>query len=150
MSELRPARSGDAAAIRTLVRAAYAKWVPLINREPKPMTADYAKAVRDHVVFVLEEERHLLAVLEMIPESDHLLVENVAVDTSAQGRGLGRKLMAFAEAEARRRGLSEIRLYTNERFTANVRLYEAIGYTIFDREPIGTSVAVWMRKPLME
>ena len=32
--ELRQAMATDAAAIRELTRAAYAKWVPLIGREP--------------------------------------------------------------------------------------------------------------------
>jgi len=36
----------DASAIRALTREAYAKWVPVIGREPKPMMADYAKAVQ--------------------------------------------------------------------------------------------------------
>ena len=36
----RPARRDDAEAIRDLVRAAYAKWVPLIGREPMPMKED--------------------------------------------------------------------------------------------------------------
>jgi hypothetical protein len=34
--ELRQATPADAAAIRSLTRAAYAKWVALIGREPKP------------------------------------------------------------------------------------------------------------------
>ena len=38
--ELRQAVPADAPAIRELTRAAYAKWIPLIGREPKPMTAD--------------------------------------------------------------------------------------------------------------
>ena len=44
--ELRRAVAADAAAIRELTREAYAKWVPVIGREPKPMTADYAEALR--------------------------------------------------------------------------------------------------------
>ena len=44
--ELRRATPSDAAAIRDLTREAYAKWVPLIGREPKPMTADYDAAPR--------------------------------------------------------------------------------------------------------
>jgi hypothetical protein len=35
----------DAVAIQRLTREAYAKWVPIIGREPKPMTVDYAEAV---------------------------------------------------------------------------------------------------------
>ncbi|MER8574637.1 hypothetical protein NKH19_11525 [Mesorhizobium sp. M1338] len=45
---LRPAVPADAAAIRNIVRAAYAKWVPVIGREPLPMRTDYDKAVAEH------------------------------------------------------------------------------------------------------
>ena len=46
--ELRQAKATDAASIRELTRVAYAKWVPLIGREPKPMTANYEEAVARH------------------------------------------------------------------------------------------------------
>jgi hypothetical protein len=35
----------DAVAIQRLTRKAYAKWVPIIGCQPKPMTVDYAEAV---------------------------------------------------------------------------------------------------------
>ena len=44
--QIRRAGEADAAAVRELTRSAYAKWVPLIGREPMPMTADYERAVR--------------------------------------------------------------------------------------------------------
>jgi hypothetical protein len=47
---LRRATSADVGAVRDLTRTAYAKWVPVIGRVPKPMTADYAAAVRDHQI----------------------------------------------------------------------------------------------------
>ena len=43
----------DASAIRALTREAYAKWVPVIGREPKPMMADYAEAVQKHRIDLL-------------------------------------------------------------------------------------------------
>ena len=146
---LRRATATDAEAVRTLVRACYAKWVPLIGREPKPMTTDYARAIREHLVYVHQPPEGLLGVLELIRHPDFLLVENVAVSPAAQGRGLGRALMAEAERVAHDLVLREIRLYTNERFAENIRLYEAIGYTISDRAPIpGGGHLVWMRKSL--
>jgi N-acetylglutamate synthase-like GNAT family acetyltransferase len=146
----RRATSDDAPAIRALVREAYAKWVPLIGREPKPMTADYDKAVREHVVFVVESPGRLDAALELIPAPDHLLVENVAVAPTAQGRGLGRQLMALAERVATDLGVTEMRLYTNGRFTENIALYEAIGYAISERTIIPAGEVVWMRKRLKQ
>ena len=145
----RRALPGDAPALRALVRAAYAKWVPLIGREPKPMTADYDKAVRDHLVFVVEAPGRLDAAIELIPAPDHLLVENVAVAPSAQGRGLGTQLMDVAERVARDLGLQELRLYTNAAFAENIALYEKLGYGISERAAIPTGgEVVWMRKLL--
>ena len=51
--QIRRAGEADAAAVRELTRSAYAKWVPLIGREPMPMTADYERAVREHMVDLL-------------------------------------------------------------------------------------------------
>ncbi len=79
---LHRATAADAPAVRDLVRAAYSKWVPLLGREPKPMTADYEAAVRDHVVDVLRLNGEMAALIEMEPEADHLLVVNVAVSPS--------------------------------------------------------------------
>jgi GNAT superfamily N-acetyltransferase len=38
-------RAAPAATMRALARAAYARWIPVIGREPTPMTADYDRAV---------------------------------------------------------------------------------------------------------
>jgi ribosomal protein S18 acetylase RimI-like enzyme len=45
-----------------------------------------------------------------------------------QGKGVGRALLEFAEAEARRRGFAAIHLYTHEMMTENIGLYQRIGY----------------------
>ena len=78
------------------------------------MLADYDFAVSAHEVWVLERDGFVHAVLELIPRETHLLIENVAVHPTVQGRGLGQQLLLFAEEATRRRGLSEVRLYTNE------------------------------------
>jgi ribosomal protein S18 acetylase RimI-like enzyme len=130
---LRPAVQTDAPAIRELTRNAYAKWVPVIGREPKPMTADYVEAVRNHRIDLLYVDKTLAALIETIAESDHLLIENVAVAPRFQARGMGRKLMAHAEQVAQALGYGEVRLYTNKLFAENVQLYIRLGYRV-DRE----------------
>ncbi len=145
---LRRAHVGDASTVAALVRRAYDKYVARIGREPKPMTADYRAAIAAHQLWVHEEAGTIIAVLELIPAADHMLIENVAVEPSEQGRGIGRRLMAFAEAEARRQGLPEMRLYTNERFTENLALYARLGYRETHREPLMGSQIVFMQKGL--
>ena len=146
--ELRQAKATDAASIRELTRVAYAKWVPLIGREPKPMTANYEEAVARHRFDLLYIDGTLAALIETIRESDHLLVENVAVSPSQQGRGFGRRLMAHAETLARELGYREIRLYTNQRFVENIALYQKLGYRIYREEVVPVGVVTHMSKPL--
>lgn len=148
---LRRATPADAAAVRDLTRAAYAKWVPILGREPLPMTVDYDLAVRDHVVDMLYWDGELAALIEMCPEADHLLIVNVAVSPAFQGCGYGRALLAHAEELAGLLGLEELRLYTSAHLTENVKLYERVGYKV-DREEEVTphlGVFVYMSKRLL-
>jgi GNAT superfamily N-acetyltransferase len=138
----------DAPAIRALTREAYAKWVPLIGREPKPMMADYVAALREHRFDLLYRGDRLAALIETIRKSDHLLIENVAVLPALQGRGLGRRHMAHAEELAVTAGLNQIRLYTNARFTDNVRLYERLDYRVDREEDFKGGRVVHMSKPI--
>jgi ribosomal protein S18 acetylase RimI-like enzyme len=143
---LRRAAAEDAAAVRALTRAAYAKWVPLIGREPKPMQADYERAVREHRIDLALLADELAGLIETIEQPDHLLIENVAVAPAFQGKGIGRRLMAHAEQLAVELGRTELRLYTNARFAENVALYRRLGYRI-DREEASTlGVTVYMSK----
>ena len=144
---LRRATPTDAAAVRALTRAAYAKWVPLIGREPLPMTADYDRAVAEHVIDLWEEGGDLLALIEVVPAEDHLLIENIAVRPDQQGRGIGDRLLRHAEELAGSLGLDEVRLYTNAAFAANLAFYSRRGYREDRRAAIipGT-VAVYLSK----
>ena len=145
----RRATLADAAEVRALTRAAYAKWVPLIGREPKPMTADYERAVSEHVIDLYEQGGELLGLVEMIPQPDHLLIENIAVHPDQQGKGLGDILLQHAEDHARTLGVGETRLYTNAMFAANLAFYAKRGYSEFRRETLAPgAVAVHMRKPI--
>jgi ribosomal protein S18 acetylase RimI-like enzyme len=145
---IRRATVADASAIRALTRAAYAKWVPLIGREPLPMAADYEHAVRHHLIDLLYDGGELAALIEMIAGEGHLLIENVAVSPGFQGRGFGRRLMAHAESVAAGLGLPEIKLYTNKLFEENVALYHKLGYAIDNEEPFKGGVIVHMGKRL--
>lgn len=139
---MRRAGAADSAGIRRLVHAAYAHYEPLLGRTPLPMLTDYDAAILDHEVWVLDApDAGIVAVLELIERPDHLWIDNVAVDPGWQARGLGRRLLAFADAEARRRGLPELGLLTNERYTANIAMYERYGYRETHREPhLGTDL----------
>ena len=138
MSELifRRAGENDAETVRALTHAAYAKWVPVIGRRPKPMNVDYEQAVQTHLIELAYEDGTLVALLEIVPALDHLLLENIAVAPAHQRKGLGHRLMARVEAMARARGLTKVRLYTNKAFDTNLAFYQKLGYTLEREEPI--------------
>lgn len=146
--EFRPARTEDADAIRDVVRAAYARWVPVIGREPLPMKADYQKAVSEHRIDLVCSAGSITGLIEMMLREDHLWIENVAVSPEQQGKGLGRRLLTHAETIAKENGLSEVRLLTNAAFVLNVRLYEKTGYVITTSEPFMGGTTLHMSKHL--
>lgn len=146
--EFRRAGPDDAAAVRELTRKAYGKWCAVIGREPLPMTADYDHAVRHHVIDLAFRDGRLIGLVEMIPRADDLLIENVCVDPDGQGGGVGRRLVAHAEEETRRRGHRVIRLYTNKLFAANLSFYQAQGYAIEREEAFRDGTLVHFSKTL--
>lgn len=142
------ATQADSTAILDLVRAAYARWVPVIGREPRPMQADYAAALLVHRIDLLHEGPRLVGLIETMLHDDHLWIENVAVEPAAQGQGHGRRLLAHAEDLAREAGRSELRLLTNAAFTSNVALYERLGYGVTRSEPFMGGTTLYLSKHL--
>ncbi len=145
---LRRAEPKDAPALLALTRAAYAKWVPLIGREPLPMRADMAEAIRLHRVDLREEGGQFLALVETRIAADHLWVENLCVEPKAQGRGLGHRLLGWVEALTLQAGLHEIRLLTNAAFTGNIAFYRAHGFDVVREEPFLGGTTIYLAKTL--
>jgi predicted N-acetyltransferase YhbS len=144
--QLRQATPADASAIRRLTREAYAKWIPVIGREPTPMTADYDEALCAHRFDLLYLDDVLAALIETVEEPGQVLIENLAVDPAFQRRGLGRKLLALAEEIAAALGHRRIRLYTNKRFVENIQLYGRVGYQMDREEEFAGGIVVHMSK----
>jgi GNAT superfamily N-acetyltransferase len=128
MAIIRPAVPGDATALAELARRAYAPYVDRMGREPAPMTADYPSLVSADRVWVAEQDGVLAGLLVLVRETDHVLLDNVAVCPRFQGAGIGAQLLDFTENFARENGLAEIRLYTNEAMTENLAYYPRHGF----------------------
>jgi ribosomal protein S18 acetylase RimI-like enzyme len=135
--------------VQEIVRTAYAHYVFRIGREPGPMLDDYGVLIEEGYVYVVEHEGAVQGVLVLIPEENSLLLDNVAVAPAAQGLGLGRRMLQFAERTAVDRGYCYIRLYTNEAMTENIALYSRIGYSETHRTEEKGLRRVYMTKPLV-
>jgi ribosomal protein S18 acetylase RimI-like enzyme len=120
---IRAAIAADVPAIAQIVDHAYRHYIARMGKPPGPMLEDYAARVSEGVVWVLEEGAVIAAIIVLLPALNYLLLDNIAVSPKRQGVGLGRRLLAFAETEALRRGYREIRLYTHQTMVENQRLY---------------------------
>jgi ribosomal protein S18 acetylase RimI-like enzyme len=148
---IRAAHPADAPAVAACTRAAYAKYVACLGREPKPMTADYARIIAEGEVWLAVGAEGCRGVLVLEPQVDHLLIYSVAIAPSYQGRGLGRRLMALSEAQCRRHGLPAVLLYTNAKMTENIAYYAHLGYRETERRALQAhrdSILVYMRKDI--
>lgn len=145
---LRRADAADVVTVATLVNAAYGHYVERIGFLPRPMCDDYAQVIRRSQVTVAESQGRLVGVIVLDVNDEGFGIDNVAVDPSHRGKGIGKVLLEFAEAKARRAGFDSIYLYTHESMTGNVALYARIGYVEYDRRSQGEFSLVYMRKPL--
>jgi ribosomal protein S18 acetylase RimI-like enzyme len=146
---IRPAHADDAAAVGQLVHDAYTHYVARLGKPPGPMLDDFARRIADEQVWILEDDGALAGILVLEDaENGALLLDNVAVAPTAQGKGYGRALVEFAEAEARRRGHTQVRLYTNEVMTENIALYRRLGFAETGRVSEKGYERVYMAKPL--
>lgn len=146
---LRRAVFEDADEIRALVLAAYARWTGVTPRPPRPVLADYGRALRAHRFDLLVDRGALVGLIETVRDGAELLIVNVAVHPDRQGEGHGVRLMHHAEELARAGNLRSTRLYTNRLMATNIALYARLGY-VFEKEVEGEGgmVAVHMVKSL--
>lgn len=145
---IRRAAAGDAAVLSEITDAAYAKYIPALGRKPQPMTVDHRQLAVEHDAWLILWDGQPVGLIELEREPDCMHIFNVAIRPEYQSRGLGRRLLDWAEQETRRQGLPRLRLYTNAIMQSNIALYLRLGYRETRREPYLGSTLVHMDKEL--
>jgi len=149
VTSIRPARVADAAAMKRCVEAAYRHYIPRIGKPPGPMLQDYASVIERHAAFVAELDGEIIGLLVLVQTESGTLLDNIAVHPTHQGKGLGRRLLALAESEARARGALQLDLYTHECMTENIAMYTALGWRETGRRTEHGYQRIYMRKALV-
>ncbi len=145
---IRPALQTDVAGITACVEDAYHHYIERIGKKPGPMLESYTEVVSKHQAYVADLQGHIAGIVILIKQADGILLDNVAVHSDFQGRGIGSQLVDFAEASARIQGYSAIELYTHELMTENHQAYLKLGYVEIDRRKVKGYARIYMQKDL--
>ncbi len=86
-----------------------------------------AKAFSE-IAYAALDDKHLVGCIFCRPEAESLYVGKLAVLPTAQGKGIGRRLLALAETKARELGLKTLRLETRIELTDNHATFAAWGF----------------------
>ena len=145
---LRPAQADDAPSIAACACAAYIHYIERIGRQPGPMLENYADVIKEFQVHVATLDAAVVGAIVLKLTDEGFYLDNVSVRPSLQGTGIGRRLLEFAESEARRQGYASIYLATHELMTENRALYSRIGYVEYDQRVVNGYPRVFFRKAL--
>ena len=131
--QIRPAKVTDLEFIQSCAVAAYTKYIERIGKPPAPMVADFAEAVNNATVSVIESSGELVGYVVYYPVDSEMHLENVAVLPDYHGKGFGRALIVHVEESAKACAMNSVSLYTNEAMTENLQLYPSLGYSEYKR-----------------
>ncbi|MES1924806.1 GNAT family N-acetyltransferase [Salinisphaera sp. T31B1] len=145
---IRPAIIDDSTSIGQVVRAAYRPYLARLPQPPAPLAVDYRCAVANGGIFVAVIEDTIRGLVAVRASGPCFWLDNVAVDPVAQGCGIGRALIGYAETLARRAGHDHIHLYTHALMTENQALYASLGFIETERGREHGRDRVFMHKPL--
>ncbi|KAJ5682178.1 hypothetical protein N7462_005343 [Penicillium macrosclerotiorum] len=140
----------DVKAIKTMVDAAYAKYIDRIGKPPAPMTEDYQEVIQSREVFVLREKIKTVGSIVLMYDADSssAKIDNLVVDPMSQGRGYARVLMEYAEEIANSENLSALTLYTNVKMYENLEIYRRMGFEEIGRREEDGYDRIYFRKNL--
>ncbi|MEM9632929.1 MAG: GNAT family N-acetyltransferase [Pseudomonadota bacterium] len=147
---IRIAIKSDEPAVRNCAERAYERYVAAIGRKPAPMVADFEAQIEAGLIHAaFDESGLLLGFIVFFPKDDHMFLENVAVDPSAAGSGVGKQLIRYCEEAARREGFGSVRLYTNEKMNENLAIYPHLGFVETERRSEDGFNRVYFEKRLI-
>ena len=117
--------------------AAFDRLIPQLSSSSPPPGGDGLRAIvddRDSVLFVARIGGQIVGSLTLamyrIPTGLKAWIEDVVVDETARGRGIGEALNLAALEEARRRGAKSVDLTSRPSRDVANRLYQRIGFQL--------------------
>ena len=145
---IRAATQTETGSVTACVCHAFIDYIPAIDKQPQPMLDDYQRLIEEGRVFAAFVEESLVGVLVLSEEADSLCIETLATHPRAQGQGIGKALISFAESVARSNKAASVWLSTNSLMHHAQQIYHHLGFVVYDRRIVNGYDRIFFRKNL--
>ena len=134
-SSVRIARSEDETAVRAIAERSFSLDRFHLDPQVSQVQADaiqgdwaanFFRGQRGDWMGVAETDQGVAGFLSLLLRKDRAVIDLIAVDAAARGRGLGRKLVALAEAEHHNLGLLQVGTQIGN--ISSIRFYNRCGF----------------------
>lgn len=146
---LRLALPGESTQLADLAEQAYGKYRGQFSAPPAPLMLDYAAVAASGRTYVAVESHDVLGMVTIEPDGSHLILRNLAVHPSCQGRGIGSQLVSLVENLAREGSMGAVRLWTRLEMRENIAFYLRLNYTVTHCEQNGQASRIFFLKTLL-
>lgn len=130
--EIRIAVPDESEAIAGVLHAAFAEFEPQYTAEAFAATTPKTEKIRERFAegktWVVLKNEKIVGTVSTVPEDEKLYIRSMAVAPSAQGFGIGRKLLETVENYAVENGFEYLFLYTTPFLSGAIRIYERNGF----------------------
>jgi GNAT superfamily N-acetyltransferase len=127
---LRPFKPGDEGAFRSLNEAWIAKYF-VIEAADRAVLEDPVSNILEpggHIFMALADDTPVGCCALLRMGAGEFELAKMAVLESERGRGIGRKVLEYAIAQARKLGAERLYLETNRKLANAIHLYESVGF----------------------
>ena len=126
--QIRAATVTDLASIARCSDLAFASTAARSEQRDVKLGDNLQFQILEGSIQLICDEARVLGYISLWPTADQMFVDTLAVLPKHHRQGLGSQLLAFADSEALRLGLSSVNLFTKATMVDNLEFYQRRGY----------------------
>jgi ribosomal protein S18 acetylase RimI-like enzyme len=127
--QIRAATVADLASIASCADLAFASVIGHSDKRDAKLGEESLRSqILEGSIRLICDEAHVLGYISLWPSADQMFIDTLAVLPKHHRRGLGSRLLAFADSETSRLGLSSVNLFTKAMMVDNLEFYRRRGF----------------------